>query len=256
MATSDKLGLGLDDIIRIDGSGGRRGARGGKRGFRSRGGGREDGNFFGGSNGFRTRGGGGIPRSSNTPAVGRWKHDLFEENTGRVRAGPRTSGGGGVNSTTKLLISNLDYNVTTNDVQELFEDVGAIRVARVHYDESGRSIGTGEVVFERRADAVTALKKYNNVNLDGRPMDIKMLGGAGDDAADEQSSRVSYGNGGGGNPRSGLRGNYQQNGNRGGANRSRGGRAQQNGSGKKENVTAEDLDADLEAYRAESAPKK
>ena len=60
MATSDKLGLGLDDIIRIDGSGGRRGARGGKRGLRSRGGGREDGNFFGGSNGFRTRGGGGI----------------------------------------------------------------------------------------------------------------------------------------------------------------------------------------------------
>ena len=53
-------------------------------------------------------------------------------------------------------------------LQELFEDVGAIRVARVHYDESGRSIGTGEVVFERRADAVTALKKYNNVNLDGQ----------------------------------------------------------------------------------------
>ena len=87
-------------------------------------------------------------------------------------------------------------------------------------------------------------------------MDIKMLGGTGDNAVDAQSSRVSYGNGGGGNPRSGLRGNYQQNGNRGGANRSRGGRAQQNGSGKKENVTAEDLDADLEAYRAESAPKK
>ena len=52
-------------------------------------------------------------------------------------------------------------------LQELFEDVGAIRVARVHYDESGRSIGTGEIVFERRADAVTALKKYNNIQLDG-----------------------------------------------------------------------------------------
>jgi len=51
--------------------------------------------------------------------------------------------------------------------KELFEDVGALRVARVHYDESGRSLGTAEVVYERRADAVTAQQKYNTLNLDG-----------------------------------------------------------------------------------------
>jgi RNA recognition motif-containing protein len=51
--------------------------------------------------------------------------------------------------------------------KELFEDVGAVRVARVHYDENGRSLGTGEVVFERRADAVSAQQKYNTLNLDG-----------------------------------------------------------------------------------------
>ena len=51
--------------------------------------------------------------------------------------------------------------------KELFGDVGAVRVARVHYDESGRSLGTAEVVFERRVDAVNAQKKYNTLNLDG-----------------------------------------------------------------------------------------
>jgi THO complex subunit 4 len=52
--------------------------------------------------------------------------------------------------------------------KELFEDVGAVRVARVHYDENGRSLGTGEVVFERRVDAVNAQQKYNTLNLDGK----------------------------------------------------------------------------------------
>ena len=52
-------------------------------------------------------------------------------------------------------------------MKELFEDVGAVRVARVHYDETGRSLGTGEVIYERRVDAINAQQKYNNVNLDG-----------------------------------------------------------------------------------------
>jgi len=249
MADSDKLGLGLDDIIRLNRTN-RRGG-GGNRGFRGRTGGRGNGQ----SNGFRTRGGGGLPRTSNAP-VGRWKHDLFDNNSNQVRGAQRTSG---VNSTTKLLISNLDYGVTTSDVQELFEDVGAVRVARVHYDENGQSLGTAEIIFERRVDAVGAQQKYNGLNLDGRPMDIRLVGGI-DDGSQQQLNRGSFANGiGGGNQKSGFRNNNQQNGARGGANRSRGGKQQQNGTGgnaKKENITAEDLDADLEAYRAESTPKK
>ncbi len=52
MADSDKLGLGLDDIIRKDRTTNRRGG-GGNRGFRGRTG-------RGGGSGFRNRGGGGI----------------------------------------------------------------------------------------------------------------------------------------------------------------------------------------------------
>jgi len=250
MADSDKLGLGLDDIIRINRTTNRRGGGGGgrgNRGFRARAG-------RGGGNAFQARGGGGIPRTSNATAAGRWKHDLYEDNTNRNRVGQKNAG---VNSTTKLLISNLDFGVTTNDIQELFGDVGAIRVARVHYDETGRSLGTAEVVFERRVDAVGAQQKYNTLNLDGRPMDIRLVGGV-DDGSKPQSNRFSLSNGGGGgrNQRFGNRNNNnQQNGIRG--NRTRGGKQQQNGTGgKKEDVTAEDLDAELEAYRAESKQKK
>jgi len=244
MADSDKLALGLDDIIRLNRTNRRGGSGGGRgnRGFRARAG-------RGSGNGFQARGGGGIPRTSNPPAAGRWKHDLYENNSNQNRGGQRNVG---VNSTTKLLISNLDFGVTTNDIEELFTDVGAIRVARVHYDESGRSLGTAEVVFERRVDAVNAQQKYNTLNLDGRPMDIRLVGGV-DDGSRPQSNRVSLSNGNNGrNQRFGNRNNNnQQNGNRG--NRTRGGKQQQNGiNGKKEDVTADDLDAELDAYRAES----
>ncbi|CAF2317111.1 unnamed protein product [Rotaria sp. Silwood2] len=249
MADSDKLGLGLDDIIRLDRTTHRRGGGGrggGNRGFRGRTG-------RGGANGFIARGDGGIPRTSNPSATGRWKHDLYDDNTNRNREIQRNPG---VNSTTKLLISNLEFGVTTNDITELFEDVGAVRAARVHFDESGRSLGTAEVIYERRADAVTAQQKYNTLNLDGRPMDIRLVGSI-NDGSKPQSNRFSLANVGNNRaqqPR--TRNINQQNNVRG--NRTRGGRQQQqNGtSRKKEDVTAEDLDAELDAYRAESKQKK
>jgi hypothetical protein len=89
------------------------------------------------------------------------------------------------------------------------------------------------------------------LNYLGRPMDIRLVGGV-DNGSQQQTNRGSYTNG---NQRSGFR---QQNGTRGGGNRPRGGggKQQQNGNSKKEDVTADDLDAELDAYRAESAPKK
>ena len=35
---------------------------------------------------------------------------------------------------------------------------------------------TAEVVFTRKPDAIAVVKRYNNVQLDGKPMKIEMIG--------------------------------------------------------------------------------
>lgn len=175
-----------------------------------------------------------------------WGHDMFA-------SGGRASN---IETGTKLYISNLDYGVSNEDVKELFSEVGDLKRYIIHYDRSGRSKGTAEVVFSRRQDAMAAIKRYNNVQLDGKPMKIEMVGtnistpGAGLPPAGPHSAGAF------GDldvpPRSGGQG-------RGGFGRSRGGRGRgfTRGGGRgrgrvDEKVSAEDLDADLEKYHADA----
>jgi hypothetical protein len=79
---------------------------------------------------------------------------------------------------TKMLVSNLGAEVTSEDLQELFEEHGGPleKNAVVFYNQDGSSLGQGEVVFRRRADAEKALERLNGVPLDARPLQLALVG--------------------------------------------------------------------------------
>ncbi|GMY08594.1 THO complex subunit 4A-like [Fagus crenata] len=159
---------------------------------------------------------------------------------------------------TKLYISNLEYGVTNDDIKVLFSEIGDLKRYSIHYDRSGRSKGTAEVVFLRQSDAVAAIKRYNDVQLDGKPMKIELVGvnlvtppvvppithsilGKPNFAFRSGHGRAGPGGwvrGGGGIGSGGIGGGPAR------------GRAR--AKGHVEKVTAEDLDADLEKYRLEA----
>ncbi|XP_045612156.1 aly/REF export factor 2 isoform X2 [Procambarus clarkii] len=253
MAT--KVDMSLDDIIKTQKikPGTRRGGGVG-RGVRGRG----RGGVRRGITGGQTRGRPGQrpmaatrqPFGQRGNVDGRWSHDMYQGGGIRTQqlSGPA-----------KLLISNLDFGVSDSDIHELFAEFGTMRNAAVHYDRSGRSLGTAHVVFERHADALKALKQYNGVHLDGRPMSITMDGGspAGGLRNAAPLKRLSqgprpissgFGSRGGGR---GVRGSTRGvRGSRGGTRGGSGGRGRGfGGRGARTKVpTAEELDAELDAY--------
>ncbi|KAL6574747.1 hypothetical protein OROMI_012032 [Orobanche minor] len=170
-----------------------------------------------------------------------WDHRMFaSEAAFPVPGGARVSA---IETGTKLLISNLHYGVTDEDIEELFSGIGVLKSCSIHYDRSGRSEGTAEVVFSRRRDAESAIMRYNGVQLDGMPMKIEIVGMKMDPPP--MLPPATHGR----NPRVDGRGGAirrPQGGFRGMRNDHVGGR------GRAEKISAEDLDADLDKYLAEA----
>jgi len=173
-----------------------RGGRGAHRGvgsFRSR---------LGGRRGFAAgRGAGrGSFRRTSAPFQKRestltdqtvWKHDKFQEQqddedqvntnnkkslTNKLAAIRRAGGGGGSSDgSTKVKISNLDYEVNDDELTALFENSGGLVKAKVHYDKSGRSNGVATVEFSSYEEAQAVVEEFGGVELDGKILEVSLL---------------------------------------------------------------------------------
>lgn len=187
--------------------------------------------------------------------------DDFDDYEEMVDDAPQRS----LSTGTTVQVSNLDEEVTEDDIEELFSagvkggpDV-ALKSAVVNYNREGKSNGTATVVFSRRQDALKAIQEYNGVPLDGKPMQLAMVGGAPAPAAKpSMASRMGRSQA---SPRAAPRQapreeRYEQpRGSFGGRGRGKGGKGGGRGKGndrkpreQKPPVSADDLDAGLDDY--------
>ncbi len=99
----------------------------------------------------------------------------------------------------KLYVGNLSYNVTEDQLRELFSQAGQIKdVALITDRQTGRSKGFGFVEFATQEEAQKAIDMFNNHELDGRPLTVNV--------ARPREERGGGGGGGGGYRGGGERG--------------------------------------------------
>ena len=73
----------------------------------------------------------------------------------------------------RLYVGNLAYGVTSEGLQELFEQHGVVKSAQVLIDrETGRSRGFGFVEMENDADAEAAIGQLDGSEQQGRRLNV------------------------------------------------------------------------------------
>ncbi|KAG2154161.1 uncharacterized protein EDB93DRAFT_185207 [Suillus bovinus] len=107
------------------------------------------------------------PHTRTRGSDGHWVHDRAPLQSARANA-PANTG-----STTKLIVSNLHYEITPKDLVSIFGQIGTlVREPLIRYDRSGRSSGVAVVSFETPLQATRAKRQFDGKLAKGQPMEI------------------------------------------------------------------------------------
>ncbi|KAI0366815.1 RNA-binding domain-containing protein [Pilatotrama ljubarskyi] len=108
------------------------------------------------------------PRGSE----GQWLHDKAPGVPRAVQATETARPAGGVMNT-RIIVSNLHYEVTPKDLTQIFGQIGTlVREPQIRYDRSGRSTGVAVITFETPAEATRAKKQFDGILAKNQPMSI------------------------------------------------------------------------------------
>jgi len=177
--------MSLDELAKAnkrEGGGGRgRGRRNGGGGGKRRGEGEErpqgDRKRLGGGRGGAERRRGGsrgrrnpYSRAGEVDEADHWGHDMHDEHL-RQPSPPRSEAG---DYGQEVKISDLHYDVLSEDLEELFGTVAKVVSVKVDFDEAGRSDGTATAVFAREDEASRIVDTFNGRKIDDKAMTIKL----------------------------------------------------------------------------------
>jgi cold-inducible RNA-binding protein len=93
----------------------------------------------------------------------------------------------------KLYIGNLGYEVTSQELQDLFGQAGSCESAAVINDrETGQSRGFGFVEMSSPGEAQKAIQQFNGYDLKGRALKVNEAIEKGNDHRGGNSSRGGW----------------------------------------------------------------
>lgn len=92
---------------------------------------------------------------------------------------------------TKLYVGNLSFNTSTQDLEQMFGEIGTVLSTNIIEDrETGRSRGFGFVEMSSKEEAQNAISTLNGKEIDGRDLTVN--------EAKPRENRASSGGGRGG----------------------------------------------------------
>ncbi|KAI9801060.1 MAG: hypothetical protein M1833_002928 [Piccolia ochrophora] len=77
-------------------------------------------------------------------------------------------------TTTKLRVDNLHYDLTQEDLEDLFTRIAPIISLNIRYDRAGRSTGTAYVTYPTLSAAKTAIREFDGANAAGQPIRLSL----------------------------------------------------------------------------------
>ncbi|KAG5247958.1 RNA-binding protein [Salix suchowensis] len=75
----------------------------------------------------------------------------------------------------RLYVGNLHFNITEDQLRQVFEPFGTVELVQLPHDESGHCKGFGFVQFARLEDARNALNLNGQVEIAGRPIKVSAV---------------------------------------------------------------------------------
>ncbi|KAL7275967.1 RNA-binding RNA annealing protein [Rhizina undulata] len=119
---------------------------------------------------------GGIRKRSQRTAAVKANAAVTPNATKAVASGKPIPTGPSGRTGSKIIVSNLPYDVSEAMIKEYFTKVvGPIKRCVITYGPNGQSRGIATVEFAKSEDAITAAQKYNGVEVDKRPMKVELV---------------------------------------------------------------------------------
>ncbi|KAG7009530.1 hypothetical protein G7Y79_00002g006450 [Physcia stellaris] len=75
----------------------------------------------------------------------------------------------------RIRVDNLHYDLTEDDLDGLFSEIGPVQSLSIRFDRAGRSSGTAFVTYTHISDARHAIREFDGANANGQPIRLTLL---------------------------------------------------------------------------------